>query len=287
MLALLLVLFLGACPPAELPAESYCEESAETFCAYYLRCGLMAVEDRTACLTAFEETCTEVYLPHYVALAEEDRLALRREGLAVCADHLEEVACEEQVHDLQGPCAQVWAGLTPAGGPCAPGIGSFVCDEASTCVLGLDLCGTCEEAGGPDAPCGEGDRCQASLACVEGVCVPRALPGEPCSEAHPCLVGTWCEEGTCARPEGVGVGEACDATRRCPYKSACVAGTCVESGLLGEPCGEGVGCASGWCDDGTCTPRREEGAACGSPDECVAGVCREGACGALPGACFE
>ncbi len=280
-----LFLLLAACAPAERPADEYCERSVDMFCDYYTRCDRMAAESLAECKTNFLEACNAVYEPHYVALAEQGLLTLSTEGLRECAAHLETVTCDQQIFDLDGGCASVWQGQAPAGAPCGLGIESFVCDAASTCVIGLDLCGTCEATVPVGAPCDEA-RCEATASCIEGTCVARALPGEACGDARACVMGASCIDEVCVAPTIAAVDEACGQGVRCPYKSACVGGVCVEAALQGEACGAEITCASGWCEDGTCAPLKDGGEACEGAIECRSLSCDE-VCAELPGVCFE
>lgn len=282
---LLLLATLGtACQPEARPAQEYCERTADMFCDYYLRCGRMAADTPESCRATFLEACTASYQPHYVALEARGELRLTTAGLQACADHLATVPCGQQIFDLDGACSTMWEGLAPAGSACGPGIESFVCDGQSTCVIGPDLCGTCEPTVPVGASCEEA-RCTAEAACVAGTCAPRGLPGQPCDEEQRCVSGAWCDEGTCTGPTFVAVDEPCDQARRCPYKSHCIEGFCVEASLLGEPCGSERGCASGWCDQGTCAPFKHGGEPCTSGLECHSRACDE-TCVDLPGVCF-
>lgn len=296
---LLFALFFAACstePPTETSVDTdvaaaptaadYCEVTADAFCSYYLRCGRMAVDSEAACKVAFLETCNAAYEPHYIALEQAGLLALSADGVDACVAHLGAVTCEAQIFDLDGGCSGVWQGLAPAGADCGLGIESFVCDDASTCVIGLDFCGSCQPTVPVDAACGPDARCEATASCVSGVCVARALPGDACGDAKPCVSGASCSSGVCAGPTIVAAGEACDQVRRCPYKSACAGGVCVEAALLGEDCGGAVTCASGWCDAGTCVALGDGGATCTSGSQCFSGAC-DGTCVALPGVCFD
>lgn len=268
-------------------AAGYCEATAEMFCAHYLRCGKMAVEDMASCRAVFVETCNGVFEPRYIALEARGALAYSPEGAQACAAHLETVACEVQLFDLDGPCRSIWAGQTDEGGACAPGVESFVCAPGTVCRLGLDFCGTCVPAANVGEVCGDGVSCAEGASCVEGVCVRRGEVGDACDAANPCRTGTACVDGACEGWQVVGLGERCDRDRRCAYKSTCTEGRCVEDVLLGEACGEGVGCTSGVCEGGVCVAFRGEGEACSAGGQCVSGACAGGRCAALPGACFE
>ncbi len=277
-----------AAPDAEVPrAADYCERTVDVFCPYYLRCGRMAVPDVETCRAVFLEACNARFEPHYAALEREGRLALSAEGITACAEHLETVECSQQLFDLDGPCSGVWQGLGEAGAPCGPGLESFVCASDHTCVLGLELCGTCEPAAPVGAECEPGVlRCVNVASCVEGVCVARQPPGRGCGEELPCVLGARCVEGVCQGFDVVGEGEACGQGRRCPYKAACAGGVCVATPLLGEACEPTVGCASGRCVEGRCEPLRGPGEACAEHGHCVSGIC-EGTCAPLPSACFQ
>jgi hypothetical protein len=273
----------AAVPDAAPTASDYCEATADVFCPYYLRCGRMAVPDLDACRATFLSNCNGVYEPVYSALAEADLLRLSGEGIAACAAHLEDVACDQQIFDLDGPCGGMWIGQSPVGGSCAPGIESFVCAPGSTCVLGLDFCGTCAPVVPAGADCAEA-RCAATARCVDDRCVARALPGEPCEPAG-CVAGARCVDDLCAPPARAAVGEACDRSRACPYRAACVDGACVVAALIGEPCGARP-CAGGVCVDGQCAAPGGEGTPCDRGAACIGQLCVEGACSAIPGPCF-
>ena len=237
-----------------LPATDYCEHIAAFFCDYYLRCDRMAVPDVATCLSVFDEVCNAVYEPQWVQLADRGLLSLTHEGVARCKQHLATVSCVEQRQDLDGDCAFMWRGTTEQGGPCGPGLASFVCSPDTTCVLGLDFCGTCRAAASSGANCDDDIRCHSDHACVGGVCQARPRAGQPCSDTGPaCVTGTTCDGGVCrSNVRIVEVGDVCDQANRCPYKSECVAKTCVASQLLGQPCDADQPCASGDCVEREC-----------------------------------
>ena len=264
--------------PEPLVASDYCERGADVFCAFYVRCGRMDAPDIPSCNHAFVQACNARFEPIYVSLAAQGLLELSAEGLEACTVHLASVVCGRQVFDLDGPCAGVWVGLQEDGGPCGPGIESFVCGEQSKCILGLDFCGTCQPVVPTGAACAAAARCQVTDHCLRDVCVPRRLPGETCDGAVPCVLGSGCVDGTCAADEWVAVGQSCDAARTCPYKSACRAGLCVATVLQGEGCAANADCASGWCQSGICAPYVATGDVCSATPECGTGTCAGGVC---------
>jgi hypothetical protein len=271
-------------------ADSYCERIATFFCPYYLRCGRMAVDTVEACEAIFEEACENRYEPRYVGLADEGLLTLSDDGLAACEAHLGSVSCVEQIRDLDGPCADMWVGTVPTGGPCGFDVESFVCAPGATCILGLDLCGTCEPAAAIGEACGGpgGIRCTPDAECVESICVQRPLAGQACDpEGVRCALGASCAETRCVGPAIVGVGDSCDQANRCPYHAFCIGGTCVLAASLGQSCTPGeVECDSGWCDDGTCAPLKFDGEPCDLANECRGGRCVDDTCAGLPSACL-
>lgn len=275
-------------PTLEIVAENYCELTREMFCDYYLRCGRIHAADRDACLEIFDEQCNAVYEPHYRALADQGMLELSQTGMLACAEHLQTVACEQQMFDLDAGCAGMWVGKVPAGGPCAPGIESFVCQPSATCVLGLDFCGTCEAAVRDGSACGpDVARCDDGFACIDGACVRRGEVGDVCSAELPCRIGAACTNGRCTGFDVVTVGDTCGQGLRCPYNSFCRQGVCVASKAVGESCTPADECRSGFCDQGTCQLIRRDGDACNTNPQCISGVCNQGTCGPLPGACFN
>ncbi len=269
-----------------LAADSYCEVTAAFFCRYYMRCGRFAAPDEAACQVAFAESCERIYEPHYRTLADRGLLQLSAAGTAACEAHLDAVVCEQQVYDLDGPCGTMWVGQAEVGAPCGMGIESFVCNAGGTCVLGMNLCGTCTSAAAVGDACGGGVACVTGAACVNSVCVARALPQEACSDTQPCIGGASCVASVCVGHTIVGLGEVCDGENRCPYQSACVGGVCIATGLLGEACDSTTPCASGVCESNECVAPKVGGAACTSGAECLSWSCASGTCVALPGVCF-
>jgi hypothetical protein len=152
--------------------------------------------------------------------------------------------------------------------------------------------------------------CEDHIFDLDGGCsemwIGQVEEGGACSigiESFVCEPGLECTLGldlcgTCTPDDGeppptpswtlVGVGEACDMERRCPYRAACLEGQCVQTPLQGEACSETLPCATGFCDAGTCAPLRADGTPCTASSECVSGACgEEGTCGELPGVCFD
>lgn len=271
---------------ASLAAASYCESIVGFFCPFYVRCGRMAVADAKECERVFLETCNERFEPRDVALEALGLIRLSARGVDECRAHLENVRCEEQTLDLQGPCARMWTGTSAAGAPCGIDVESFVCEPTTTCVLGLDFCGTCERAAPVGETCGAGVRCSNEAACVAGVCVERGTAGAGCDDTKPCVTGTRCTNGTCVGPVIVKDGEACDNTRRCPYLTSCIGGVCKKSSLLGEPCGPERECASGRCAASQCGSLAADGGDCTTGADCRSALCAKGKCAPLPSACL-
>jgi hypothetical protein len=284
----------GAGADAGVQASDYCESIVDFFCPYYLRCGRMAVADEPECRAVFLEACNARYEPTYVSLAEAGLLALSEEGIAACRAHLADVPCEEQLLDLDGPCATMWQGSQPVGAACGFDVESFTCAPGAACVLDVTFCGTCRRV------VDDGERCDiGAVACKresrcndDGICAARRKPGESCSPQDRCVLGAVCDGDVCRGPAYVGVGEACDFERRCPYASACLEGACRAAAELSEPCGPLIPCDSGFCrfdatNEGTCVELVAQGGACSRGEQCQTGVCIEGRCSIVPSACFS
>jgi hypothetical protein len=190
-----------------LPATEYCESIVDFFCPFYMRCGRMVADGLDECSSVFLETCNARYEPRYADLEHAGLLQLSRNGIDACARHLSSVACDDQPLDLGGPCAGMWVGHSGEGAPCGFDVESFVCAEGTTCILGLDLCGTCQakpkpDAGPPATIVGEGDKCDAKHRCAyrafcsNGACVKSSMIGEPCRTDGMCASGR-CNSGSC------------------------------------------------------------------------------------------
>lgn len=271
-----------------LPATEYCERTAQVFCPFYLRCGRIAEPDLDSCTRTFLEVCNQVYEPRYAALTEAGLLELVTAGVELCAQHLAQVPCDDQPMDVDGPCLEMWRGRAASGAACGVGIESFVCNPQSTCILSLSLCGLCEPTVPTGAACGDGMRCRYQDRCQDGSCVVAPLPGESCANGLRCVAGAGCSDDVCVARTYVSVGDPCDSTRRCPYRSTC-AGQCVRSALLGETCGGDVACASGFCDSisGTCRPFLAPGMACHDRATCQSGSCEADVCTGLVSTCLQ
>jgi hypothetical protein len=272
-----------------LPADSYCERTADVFCPYYLRCGRIVADDLDDCRRRFAASCENRYEARYAQLAEAGVLELSASGVEACRTHLETVECAQQLGDLDGPCGLMWRGLQPVGGGCGLDVESLVCASGSRCVLGLALCGECRLESPVGGLCGgdTGRTCAAGLSCDEGVCGARRSVGEPCDDPGArCVLGAQCEGGVCRGPSYVGLGEACGARVRCPYGAVCRGGVCVEMGANGDACDAPGTCAAGYCMGGRCWPTKREDEPCERPDECRSGYCTHGTCTALPTDCL-
>lgn len=296
---LLLSLLLGACKgedasvsvdaqPVALTASDYCESISGFFCDFYLRCGRMHAADKAECLTNFDESCNSKFEGAYVDLEEKGFLKLNAGGIAACETHLADVACEQQVFELSGPCSGLWEGLVPVGGSCGLDVEFFVCEGQSECVLGLDFCGTCRSLVNLGDTCVPGENtCGALGFCEAGVCRARKKNGEACVEGDRCVAGSSCDAGFCTGPAFVALGDDCDRDHRCPYMSECIAGTCEAAVLQGQACSATLPCGTGFCSEGVCGSPNADGSVCSSPSQCESGLCSEGTCTARPSACLN
>lgn len=275
--------------PEVLQVSNYCELSAKDFCQFYLRCGRVVSQDLASCEQLFLQSCNENYEPRYAALADQGLLSLSPEGLRACQQYLATVPCDHQLLDLDGPCADMWQGLSASGSQCGAGIDSFVCNDQTSCVVGLDLCGTCEPAAATGASCADDLRCVYPDNCVDGTCVGGAFPGQSCDANQRCISGASCRDGLCEARIFVGVGELCDRDHRCQYGAACVGGTCQGQAFLGESCGDLRPCMAGYCEPNSliCTTRLDENGVCSSNDMCRSGHCVSSRCTSLVSSCFN
>ncbi len=278
--------------PGGLDPTGYCEDIVDFFCPFYLRCGRMAVPDEETCRSVFLEACNARFEPTYVSLVNAGLLTLSQEGIDACRAHLQTVECDQQVQDLEGPCADMWVGTQAAGEPCGFDIESFTCAPGTVCAVDLTGCGVCESVVDDGASCEpDGVTCGHDSVCdsVSLTCKARKHPGESCGGNDPCVLGATCHNQVCAAPSYVGVGDACDFADACPYAAACAAGVCQATVELGESCGADVECDSGFCDgtSTTCTALVPQGGACQRSAQCQTKACDNGLCTSVPSACFS
>jgi hypothetical protein len=247
----------------------------------------MDVESAAACKVPFLASCNAVYEPRYIDLEAAGLLTLDTDGIERCKKHLETVACDQQIQELSGPCADMWRGQQAIGATCGLDVESFVCAAGSECVLGLDFCGDCRPLVEVGMPCVAGtDTCGNEAFCDNSVCKARVKNGDPCGTGDRCMTGSLCESGTCVPPMFVGNGEACDQRHRCPYLTACISGTCQPTGSTGGACTTDGTCELGFCGTaGTCEVPRKNGDPCDRAAQCSSGLC-DVTCQARPSACI-
>jgi hypothetical protein len=279
----------GAGGATALRAEDYCETIVDFFCDFYLRCGRMNVATVDECRPRFLDSCNGRFESRYVDLEGAGLLSLDADGVAACEAHLDSVACEQQIYELDGPCAGIWRGHQPAGQSCAFDVEVFVCDPTSECVLGLDLCGECRALVPLGGDCSAApSSCGKAAFCDNGSCRARTKNGEACGANDRCMTGSGCVGGVCTGPSFVGLGDSCDNDRRCPYLTACIGGVCSATAALGDACSSSVECESDLCGTGgTCESQRANGQPCADNGECQSGLCEAGACRALPSDCIS
>lgn len=273
--------------PTSLPASQYCESIAPFFCDFYLRCGRMIASSPEECHVNFMASCHSKYEAAYVELEAQGYMNLSPEGLALCKEHLDAVACDQHISELSGPCAQIWTGHQSVGESCALDAEYFVCDATSECVLGLDFCGTCRELVPLGGTCTPSDNtCGTDGFCSDNLCLARKRNGEACGDDDRCLIGSSCLAGQCVGPSFVTLGETCDRKHRCPYMSECIDDTCQAAVLIGAACDATTTCAAGYCD-GVCKDPLATGASCSVGRQCQSGLCVDSKCQARPSACFQ
>ena len=286
----LLVVACGSDPaPTFTPkgAADYCEAIEPFFCDFYVRCGRMDVTTVDACKTAFLTSCNAVFEPRYVDLEAAGLLSLDLDGITACREHLATVACDQQIQELSGPCADMWRGLQPAGASCGLDVESFVCTPDTECVLGLNLCGTCRPVVPVGMSCDPATQtCGAEGFCDNGTCRARVRNGDACGPTDRCLTGSVCDNGICTPPSFVARGASCDARHRCPYLTACIGGTCQPTASVGGACTNDGSCELGFCDAGTCQLPRGDGEMCDRAAQCATGLCVGNACQPRPSACI-
>jgi hypothetical protein len=138
--------------------------------------------------------------------------------------HLDTVACDVQVSDLDGPCASMWVGTSAIDKPCGLDIESLVCAPGLRCRLDLSFCGKCATEAADGEACDGSSMCRPGRGCVSGKCVARRSPGEACAETSNCVIGTACSGGKCVGPARASENGLCGNGERCPYRTACVSG---------------------------------------------------------------
>jgi hypothetical protein len=292
-LSLLLAFVLVGCssdpgPSTPSGAIDYCEAIEPFFCDFYVRCGRMDVDTAAACKAPFLASCNAVFEPRYIDLESAGLLALDVDGIDRCRQHLETVACDQQIQELTGPCADMWRGQQATGESCGLDVESFVCAPGSECVLGLDFCGDCRPLVEVGNTCVPGtDTCGNEAYCDGSICRARVRNGEACGSADRCLTGSVCDNAICTPPAFVAAGETCDQRHRCPYLTACISNTCQPTAATGAACTTDGTCELGFCNaSSVCEAPRANGGSCDRASQCSSGLCDGTTCQARPSACI-
>jgi hypothetical protein len=269
-------------------AVDYCEAIQPFFCDFYVRCGRMDVATADACKAPFLESCNAVFEPRYIDLEAAGLLSLDADGIGRCREHLETVACDQQIQELDGPCADMWRGAHVAGETCGLDVETFVCAPGNACVLGLDFCGDCRPVVALGGTCTPGtDTCDSDAYCDGSVCRARVRNGDPCGSGDRCMTGSVCDAGTCTPPSFVASGAACDQRHRCPYLTACVDGTCQPTAATGGVCATDAACELGSCETGICAAPRANTQPCDRAAQCSSGLCDGSTCQPRPSTCTQ
>ena len=297
--------------PAPIVSGSWCVARARASCSRRARCGELDAASRTLCEAVETSTCDQPTLTAALAAGRESFDGARA---ALCLD-----AFTAQCGTVtpRGPdCAASLRPLVSVGSPC---VAAGECDQGF-CDLADGQCPhrckalfkTGEQcgAGGPGAPCVEGDWCDTHGT----TCVVRPRDGEPCHEPYECDVGLFCSSAARCKPipplalEGaacgsdglqprcllslhcafkgdgspgtcqkrVGAGAACDSQGACRDLLYCnLQGVCEALPGRGESCQGSFLCAEGRCDGAsyTCAALLGGGDACWAPADCQSQEC--------------
>lgn len=254
---------------AALDVEVACDTGAESLCAKFHECGMLASYNLDACRRSTVAACRDQLQPARERGQYDGRAA------ACCFQHWAEGSCESVAWGDDPACSAMARGAQALGADCeedADCVGSTYCELSRGCP------GTCVAYAAPGASCELGERCVDGVACVEGVCRERGCVGASCTGTSDCALGLRClfegATGTCRAPRGAG--ESCDAQSAycdmhlgCVYTGQDAQGACREPGGLGDACHDDGNCRADYHCAGpdadapnTCQPAPHEGSPC-------------------------
>jgi len=300
----------GRCTPGQLQSgaagasqlDDLCARRAAAACELVARCHTPLLRTSVdACVSAETSQClrsrADVRAAVLAGRAGVD--AARRDG---CLAAIAAARCGSDATAVDSACADVTAGLVPAGGSCFADAECVqaACDLSACpgrCIARVagDSCGTpgqppcadglyCDAATSRCVPrraagaCRAGGECAEAFTCAGAVCVACGDAGQACCGQPRCHAGLDCVGGACHAAGAAG--SACDvrATRSCAPALAClVSDPSALSGTCGTPLAAGAPCWFGWsCARGlACTGANPSG---GVQGRCAAPVATGGSC---------
>jgi hypothetical protein len=269
------VLVPVACSPpvvGNTDATVACSDYAYAYCNKLVTCSpTLLVErypDLRTCFNLQNDNCVNA-----IGSSTGGATALAREG---CSQALPGWDCDDFLfYNNPPPSCTLLTGTATNGNAC--GFDSQ-CQSGFCQITPGSLCGACQPALSPGAPCTNLVSCAlVALFCsgTTGQCTAHSTVGQACDSLHDCVNGLGCVMGVCQN--GVSVpgatcisppnGPGCDL--RVGLECNGMTGTCapVQLAGYGQPCGflseEEVPCAAGGtCIDGVCTVLGAEGAEC-------------------------
>lgn len=150
------------------------------------------------------------------------------------------------------------------------------CEAGRGCVVsGVVVGAACDDG----SVCTDGDRCDAS-----GACVGEAV--RDCDDGDPCTVDR-CDPRTGCEAIAAEDGHTCEDGARCTIDDRCVRGVCVGDAV---PCDDGNPCTADGCDPvlGCVRAPLADGTACDDGNACTRGDgCRAGSCAGVGVVCDD
>ena len=116
-------------------------------------------------------------------------------------------------------------------------------------------------------PCEATEACKEGLTCLDAQCFRPRTAGEACTEARECSEGLVCLDEACFALRSPG--DACEDRRQCQEGLTCHAEACAPAVAEGGACEASTQCGEGLvCHPDSCVPQLAIGASCEADAQC-------------------
>ncbi|MBX7101422.1 MAG: hypothetical protein K1X89_27150 [Myxococcaceae bacterium] len=254
-------------------AGSFCDQLADAYCTFSVRCGLVSAAAKAECLPYFSNLLCGA---HAESVARSYQFTDSKKAQA-CLAVINGAACDAPLSVLT-VCDGVFSPASPSGGGCFSSGDCFAADEG---CAGENRCGsTCQPAGALGQPCLKTGLCSAGLRCdaATKLCAMPGAVGASCTGAlNDCDSTSTCDlYGTKKCVVLPTSGQTCRSLDpRCAGGLYCNGSTnhCEARLAQGTPCTSTAACEEPlFCDlpgTKTCLPKLSPGSSCSGLLDCA------------------